>query len=554
MATKKKSGSGLPTLSYNKTGGDLTYDKITAPVVGTPEFIGTDLSLDQVTSKDVTAGTVSADTLADRFMTAADYQMVDPADISAEYGDIARSEAKKNSQLSSEIALQQLDTELKGLQSYAPAAAALQRGEIAKDNLANQAMRDAQLASADPNLRADLMAQRDRANAYASGRVPSSIDDRAFELGIRSRAADAAAGGGFGVRSSAARKASALMSAEQRIGLSQYGDQLLTSNLEGRSKYLLAPTEYANAGSQISAVPTQSGAQLAAAAQSQLNDKTIISSTDVLQNKTQQEQFKTSTENDVRKFNTSLQSQKDLSQAQLNLQAGTTNVETKLRADLANQGSSLQAQQINAGNQLTLKGIQSQESQFRSQLQFNVDNANANRTFEASNINAGRALEVASSNRATKLEVQKTNSSLIMQDRITRMQEAGANARAAMSAATARESIAAQKAMHDQDVALALQQQANATAAAEQGIKDAHAAKDSGATATLITRAPAIIAGVSTTVSAINNIISSFGGSDSSGIDYSSFVGSEAANAEYNAAAMNASNDYSSASVIPYSS
>lgn len=552
MATKAKKKSSVPLLNYKKVGGDITAPTVSAPDVSLDPFESTDTTIkyDPITGKKVTAGTVkagtvTADTLADRFMTTADYEMVDPSKISAEYGDIARGEAKANSKLSSEIALDQLDTELKGLKTYAPAAAALQRGEIANDNAFNQAQRLAQLEAADPNLQSDLMGQRDRANAFASGRMPSSIDDRALELGVRSKAADYASMGGFGVRSSAARKASELMSAEQRIGLSQYGDQLLTSNIGNRAQLLLAPTEYANAGSQISAVPSVSGSQLAANAQAQLNDKTIISSETALANKTQQEEFKTGLEQDTRKFNTGLAATKDINQAQLNLQAGTTNVGNQLQADTFNVSNQLQAdtfnaqtdmraQEINAANAIDTQkfgiGIKSQESQFKSQLEFNLKNANADRAFQAANVNAGRAMDAMTSNRTTRLQIQQTNSQMIFQEQQQAKAEAAANGRAAMSERGAmaraqmsadlqREQLSANIALQREGMAIQMDQQNKAYEVMKEGVKDSHNSQNSAAVGQTIAQSPSIYKGVAGFVDTVKSIYGSFSESDTTNSD-----------------------------------
>jgi hypothetical protein len=545
-ATSGKNPNGLPTLKYP---GDIGYTPVKGVDVNIDPLSPTDTTFnyDPITAStiaggaNVTAGKVSADKLANQFMTAADYSIVDPSKISQEYGDIARSQMKENAKLSSDLALQALDTELKGLQSYAPAAAALQRGEVAKDNTFNQAQRLAQLDQGDPRLRSDLEGQAGRARAFAEGRVPDPIQDRALELGIRSSAADAASAGGFGVRSGAARKASELMSAQQRIGLSQYGDQLLTSNIKGRSDLLLAPTEYSTAGSQIKATPTQSAAQIGLAIASQANDKTIISSETALANQTQQQEFKTGLEQDTRKFNTGLAAQKDLNQAQLNLQAGTTNVDTALRADLANQQNTTQVQSINAQNamsaqevnarnaiqsQSTAMGIRSNEAQFNSQLQFNVKNANAAMAFNAANINAGRALDVASNNRAVRLDVQKTNKSMIFQDIQARraeaaasaraaMAERGANARAAMSASLQRDAIAANTAAQQSAQAFTLQQQQQALDQYNKGAAKGSASQDAATTGNLIARSPSVIAGAGSIAAAGSSIYNSFGSNSS---------------------------------------
>lgn len=536
----KKNPNGLPTLKYP---GDLTVGTVDAPQITNDPFNFTDTTFDygqvdaqSVSTDKITAGTVSADTLGNQFMTAADYAMVDPSKIAQEYGDINREQMGKNADLSSELALKYLDTELQGLKNFAPAAAALKRSQIAEDNTFNQSERDRQLAAGDPNLRTDLESQAARARAYAEGRVPDSIQDRALELTNRSRAADMAGAGGFGVRSSAARKASELMSAESRIQLSQYGDQALTSNIQNRSNLLLSPTQYSDAGSQIKVTPTQSGAQVAMGIASEANAGNITAR-DALSNLTQQEQYKTTNEQDTRKFNTGLAAERDLNQAKLNLDASTTNVGNQLQADTVSASNALNAsqfnatsaqnaQQINAANaiqtQSTAMGIKSNETQANAQLAWNTKNSNAQRVFEASSINTSNALQVAESNRTMRFDIQKTNKNMIFQDQQARKAsaeasarasaaEAGANARAAMSYNAQKESLAAAASQREIDLQLALADRAEATRRYEEAIKRGQSMQNSGAAGTTISRIPSYVSGINSTITAINSIRTSLG-------------------------------------------
>lgn len=532
---KKASTSGLPLLNYKKVGGDLTFDTISAPNISVDPLQLTDtniqydkLSADQISADQVSAGSVTADKLADRFMTAANYTMTDPAKIAQQFGDITRNQMSQNQDLSSELALKTLDTELQGLYNYAPAAAALKRTETAQDNLFNQAQRDAQLAASDPNLRADLMAQRERATAYAEGRVPNSIQDRALELGIRSRAADTAAAGGFGVRSSAARKASELMSAEQRIQLSQYGDQALTQNIANRSQLLLSPTMYSDAGNQISVNPTISAGQAAMALAQQANDKGIISSSEALQNTTQQQQFQTQLQQETNRFNTELAANRDLNQAQMNLQAGQFNVDASLRAQMsnqqanlsaaqANQQANLQAGQFNIGNQIQTQqfGMQlnSQERQFNTQMAFNVANTNAGRQFEASNINAGRALEVATQNRNMQFQIQQFNQNLKFQDMQQQRQLAASAANARMSYNAQMASISANKQMQQEQMAMQYSLAQQNMAQYKEGMERGQRAQDQYTNGNIVGRLPQYGTMINSTIQGISNLYDMYQGS-----------------------------------------
>lgn len=512
---KKKDNSNpnnLPLLDYKKVGGDLTYENITAPTIDSPEFDFTDTNFkyDQVKAEQVSTGSVTAGNLAERFMTAADYAMVDPTQISKEFGDINRQQMRENAQLSSDLALQALDTELQGLRNFAPAAAALKRAEIERDNQFNQAQREAMLAAGDQALRADLEAQAARARAFAEGRMPSTIEDRALELGIRSRAADRAAVGGFGARSSAAQKAASLMSAEQRIALSQYGDQALTSNIANRNQLLLAPTSYSDAGQQIAVMPSVSGAQAAMQIANEANQYTNIRAETAYQGQMQQEQFRTNLEQQTRQFNTGLAAERDLNQAQLNIEAEKFNVESRLKASTANQAANLEASKANAANQLAASidaaKIRSSEVQAKAQLDWNTANANAQRAFEATQLNSSNALKVMESNRNVKLEIQKTNKQMIFQDQQNRRAEAAANARAAMSAAVQREQLAVNVMLAREDREFQLRQQQQAYDIYRENRREGQNIANAGAGGNALGRAETIVSTGATFVNAIQDI------------------------------------------------
>ena len=240
----------------------------------------------------------------------ASYTPEDPIKFAKKYGKFSRNQIKKNQKLANELALDQLDLELQGLNRFAPEANTLRmqenarleqqfrdetakneelrretnkaqsqlrreeialnedlrREEIGKnvplkrditaaDNAFNQAQRTQMVDQALPGARRQLSEQAARAESFASGDVPSEVIDRGLEISSRSRSADMAAAGGFGPRSGAARNISDVMSAQQRIQLSQYGDQLLSGNINQRAGLELAPTAYSDAGMQVQVEP-----------------------------------------------------------------------------------------------------------------------------------------------------------------------------------------------------------------------------------------------------------------------------------------------------------
>jgi hypothetical protein len=248
---------------------------------------------------------------------AAKFNYTDPIKYAKEVADSNRAGIKTNFAESQDYALQTLNTELKGLQAFAPAASALSREQTALDNAFNQKTRQEQIDATLPGARdtfnrnrTSLVKQGQRANAYAEGRLPDSALDRAMELGVRSRAADAAGFSGLGSRSAQAEKVSDLMSADQRFAISQYGEGLVGQNVNAEQGLLgneanlfLAPTQYSNTGSQIRPTPEVGAGRLTSSNNQMLNEATLLPPSTALSAVIQQESFKTSLEQETNKFN-----------------------------------------------------------------------------------------------------------------------------------------------------------------------------------------------------------------------------------------------------------
>lgn len=223
----------------------------------------------------------------------ADYEFTDPTEFAKRYGEFQRGEIDKNFAQAEDFSLRALSTELEGLRYFLPAAGALKREQTSLDNLYNQRERTAQVNAVLPNAKGDLAAQRRRALAYAEGKVPDGLLDTAFELNIRSRAADAASRSGIGVSSLAGIKASELMSAEQRLQLAQYGEQLFGTNLGTQSQLFLAPTQYSDVGAQTPVRPEVGAGRLAYQGLNAINAASLLTPGQALQTEVQQNQYTT---------------------------------------------------------------------------------------------------------------------------------------------------------------------------------------------------------------------------------------------------------------------
>lgn len=281
----------------------------------------------------------------------APYNFTDAKKFAKAFGQFNREEIGKNFDLSKDLALDTLNTELSTLQSFVPAAAALKRSETSIDNTFNQAERTRQIESGLPGVRTDLDTQAGRARSLASGQLPSSIEDKALSVALGSESADRSAQGGFGQQSSVARKASALLSAKERLNISQYGDSLLTNNIQTKANLLLAPTEYSNAGSQVNVNPSVSPAQLISSNLSQTNALTTVPTSQALGQEIQQQQFSTTLEQGNRQFNAS----NELQNSQFNSGISNSFALQKFGYDVGFAGTVAGAAQTSLNTQIALE-------------------------------------------------------------------------------------------------------------------------------------------------------------------------------------------------------
>lgn len=301
---------GKGSRSYRGAGID-TWDESDKGAIGSPGGVGVDPTGYGFFPNDISDQFPSPVLTGYDPITKAPYQFTDPLEFAKKFGEYNREELYRSNQQAKEFALDALATELEGLEGFVAGSSAIKRRETSLDNIFNQQERERQINSALPNARGDLAGQRSRALAYAEGRIPDAIADRALELGIRSDAADRASSGGFGATSSVARKASDLMSAQERVKLGMEGERILSGNINQEAGLFVAPTQYSDAGAQVRTMPTLSGSQLQTQARQEISQFTGIPTRDALSSTVQQNQFDTGLEQQTRQFNASNTLQND---------------------------------------------------------------------------------------------------------------------------------------------------------------------------------------------------------------------------------------------------
>lgn len=288
------------------------------------------------------------------YFNPAQLNFTNPSTFAAQYSPTVQNQVVSNANLSSGLALSQLNTELQGLEGFAPAAAALKQNLTSADNQFNQQQRTQQVNNVIPGAQGVLSNQLSQAQTYASGNVPDSITNNALTLNANATAASNAAAGGFGASSSVAQKAGALLNANQRIQLSQYGNQLLGQNLQTQNALLLSPTEYSNAGQEISAAPSVSGSQLASNNLSQINQLSVTPASTAYQGSIQQNETQANFQQQANQTNAATANNFALTQFGYNVSyagiaagAQQTNINTQLQVAQQQQYNNIMQQYIN---------------------------------------------------------------------------------------------------------------------------------------------------------------------------------------------------------------
>ena len=204
--------------------------------------------------------------------------------------------------------------ELLGIQEFATGISDTQRQLIEQENAFNQAQRLQAVEFAIPGVQDTFRRQRERAETLASGRLLSTAEDRAFELASRSVSADGTFTRGFGDDSVVGRRQSEILSAQQRLGLTQIGENFLSRSLQQAAGLLVDTPLKANISQRLPAQPNVPLASIVGQQQQIENQLTTINPATALQAQIGQEQFQTNLEQSTNIFN----AQTDLSAQQFN--------------------------------------------------------------------------------------------------------------------------------------------------------------------------------------------------------------------------------------------
>jgi hypothetical protein len=263
------------------------------------------------------------------------YNPIDPQLFAQRYNVFNRGEYGQNFNDALSYAQALLDFEKAGLASYAPDAAKLQQflasqenvynqgqignanqfnqGQTANANQFNQGQLNQRLQAELPQAREIINERLGSARRLAQGLLPLSLNDRAFELGARSVAADSAFNKGFGNTSTFTRNMIDKYSTGERLALTDRGDARTDQWLKNAITMLVdAPLKYSPLQQQpslgrlsgdIRGMPSLSPSQLASQQQQQLVNLTQFTTPQAADFQRQQDQFGAGFFLDQQKFN-----------------------------------------------------------------------------------------------------------------------------------------------------------------------------------------------------------------------------------------------------------
>lgn len=297
------------------------------------------------------------------------YQKVDAQTFAQNYAPFNRDQISQNFQMAQQQALDLAGLEMEVQNRFAPQSAVLQQNLAAGENVFNQGQtaganqfNSGQVSNSNAFNRGELntaidasgLPIRDVVNEQlgtgrqlAKGFLPTSIEDRAFEMTARSKAADAFATSGLGT-SAFTQNAIDKYTIGERLNLMQSGNSMVDQWLsKGASLLLDAPIKYnpllnqPNGGrvsQDIRGIPGANAQSVAQNNASAINAGTLLPTSTAFSSEVQQNQFKSTQD-----FNVAVQNQNtEANQQQFNIGNALKVDLTKLQqivnnANLANQ-------------------------------------------------------------------------------------------------------------------------------------------------------------------------------------------------------------------------
>lgn len=221
-------------------------------------------------------GNVAAPQLLDPALAGKEIEFTDPIDT-------LRNIAKENQGIVNEntlIGMQQAgllsEGDLAQLTRYLNTMSPLQMQLVGIENQFNQQQKLQAAEKAMPGIQDILNGEIKNAQTLASGRLLTSIEDRAFEQTARNAGADAAWTRGLGDDSLAGKRLSDQLSVSQRMQLMQQGQSYMNASVQLAANVLMDSPNKAALSQQIPGTPMNAFSTIAAQQQANLNQYSTI--------------------------------------------------------------------------------------------------------------------------------------------------------------------------------------------------------------------------------------------------------------------------------------
>lgn len=245
------------------------------------------------------------------FIPQAQFQHTDPIQYTGQVGEFNREQSQLAFETGLSRAKQVQREELASILEFAQGMSQFQQQLVGQENVFNQQQRIQAAETAIPGVQDIFARQRERAETLAEGRLLTTAEDRAFELAAQSASAEGNFVRGFGDDSVVGRTTSEKLSAQQRLGLTQLGENFLTRSLQQAAGVLMDVPLKASISQRLPSQPNVPFAQVAAGQQAAETALTTIAPQAALSAEVQQQQFATNLEQRTNEFNANMQSVSD---------------------------------------------------------------------------------------------------------------------------------------------------------------------------------------------------------------------------------------------------
>lgn len=245
------------------------------------------------------------------FIPQANFQFTDPLEFTGRTAEFNREQSAQAFETGLARAKRIQQEELASIIQFAQGISEYQQQLVGQENAFNQQQRLQAAETAIPGVQDIFARQRERAETLAEGKLLSTAEDRALELTAQSASAEGNFVRGFGDDSVVGRTTSEKLSAQQRLGLTQLGENFLSRSLQQAAGVLMDVPLKASISQRLPSQPNVPLASVASTQQQIETGLTTIAPATALNAEINQQQFATNLEQRTNEFNANMQFSSD---------------------------------------------------------------------------------------------------------------------------------------------------------------------------------------------------------------------------------------------------